>query len=823
MTFNRQQGDSDVNIGINVNTNKQQLAASQRDLTALRQTINDAFAPDNATNQRAVAQLRSQRAEIEANRKAAKDAADTFKIWVDVERELERSNAINDLTADLIKAVKSGKDLDETLEGVKTGLQEIGATRSEIAGVISSTRAATGGGNGAALQTFGREARQAVPAVNIPGSPVSTEGAFRVIEVAGRVQQAFGELSPTMQKTVAGAGALTLGLVALAAGFNAINEQFARQTRAVIDSQEEATRLRLQGSKEEIQAAIDAKAADDEITRARIEENKRLLDAVEGGAGPVGAALADVFNIAGVQELRKETQQLEQELSTNALATGRLSGLLQDEGVQARLTQEALEALRQERQAEIDELARTEVQLRTTYSAIAGGTADAARSRLNSITAENQALNALISEGNLSSDAVTEFAERINELGQEFTIIQELLPELTRIEQLKQAQEDQKEAQEQLIQLTSRAVDIETQGQERINNIREQGLKQVEAAEGRLADARAKLVDFNADAAAKASEINRKFMADDLKRLDDYIVRERRIKRDQRTELLRLAEDEKDALLDAQESNDVAAFIQSKRRFDRQRRETVQDNATEAGDRAEDLTRERAAIATNRDERLQALQVETDKKRADLQAEIVEREAALQEVKNQIQQRVQAEKDAINQSLRNLVNSFDDSTQRMTQRVEQGFTVLAAAGINASNAIIDNFQRRANAFNFPSSATSAYNTAASTTLSSLPGLSGVSFARGTLGVDRPTRAVIGDVPSGYAEAVIPYPKASGLAAELSRMGITGGSTGPNVTVNIDGIAPGVTRAELDAVENRVTQGVYMGIASLRLGQAPGAA
>ncbi len=229
-----------------------------------------------------------------------------------------------------------------------------------------------------------------------------------------------------------------------------------------------------------------------------------------------------------------------------------------------------------------------------------------------------------------------------------------------------------------------------------------------------------------------------------------------------------------------------------------------------------------------RDEKIAALQAEIDKKRADLQLEIQEREAALQQVKTQISQREQAEKEAIDKSLRSLVTSYDQSSNRMIETTKAGFAVLEQAGIDTFNGILGELQRRANAF-YSSQPTSQALTLSGRTggsnipLSAFTGANNIrSFQHGTLGVDRPTLSVIGDVRPGWAEAAIPYPKHTGLAAELARLGISGG--GPSVSVSFSGAQIGcsVSQDDLDQLELRVVRGVARGLQGAKTGVMPNA-
>lgn len=700
---------------------------------------------------------------------------------------------------ELEDAVRRGARLEEQLHQINEELDRTEKQRQ------ISLEGPAGLSRGQRLQQLGRDLRTQLPAV--PVGSFSTEQGARVVEVFGRVSESFGQLTGSAKLATTAAAGLAAGLAVVAIGYNSLNETFARQTRAIINTQEEATRLRLQGSREEIDAAIEQKRLEDEVTRARIEENKRLLAALESQAGPVQAALADVLNVGGVQELRKATQQLEQSLADNALATDRLNNVLGDSQVRARLMAEAEAELAKARQAATDELLKAEVQTRTSFSSFAGGTAEAARNRLNQIAAEQKAIQDVKDKGQASAEAVAEFNKRFGELGAEARLILSLLPGLEEIERRQQADEDRKEAEADLLALSQKAIDIEAQGRKRIEQIITSGQEKIAAGEKRLSEARQNLIDFDTEQQAKRGEIDRSFMRDDLERLDKYIRDKKRRQRDADKEEIRALEDHRANLLRAEQQNDIAAFLAEQERFKVESRRRKEDVRTSAQDRAEDFELEREAARRNRDERIAALDEETEKRRQALQTEIAERAAALETVKAQIQDQVLAEKAATEQALRDLVSSFDTSTDQMTQTITQGFRVMEQAGINTFSGIIADLQRRANAFYSNQSYQQQQLSGASGgSLVSLTGANNItSFARGAYRVDRPTPAVIGDAGAGRAEAVIPYNTSIGLVGELRRLGLSGAKP----SISMDGMFRGariggdVAQATLDALEDRV--------------------
>lgn len=824
MTFNRPQGDnSDVNIGINIVTNKQALAASKSDIKALTAQLEAAFDPTAIAAQTAA--FRKQQGELANTRAETAKNRDITVQWRAALKDIERTRAINELTSELAKAQIKGKDVEKTLASVEARLRSIGATDVEVANVLGGAAQQAGGRRGAGLARFGVELRN-LPALQTPLG-VSTDVFGKIIASIGRLGVSAGQLA-----IAAPVAALTVGALAVAVkNFNEdigpIIERF-NQVRA---ARQEVAGLLAGGNAEDIVSARERALA--EVTRLEAERNQAIEDAASslGGArgqGALGQLLVGLSNIdlgplgtinAGpLGGVVTNIDALENKLNSAQTTLDELNKVYEEN-----IAKIEAEKAAKEEQAQLDQHATTILQAKLAAQKL---DADAITERINTLDAERRLTEEALQTQGLSEQAAERLQSRLRDIADEMDVFNAALPDAQRLASIQEALEDQEEAREQLTALSQKALDIEQRGQERINNIREQGLKQIEAGEERLADARTKLVDFNTETAEKANEINRKFMADDLKALDDFIIRERRIKRDQRTELLRLAQDEKDALLEAEEANDVAAFIQARRNFERQRREQREDNETEAGDRAEDLQRERDAIAANRNERLAALQVEADKKRADLQAEIAEREIALQQIKDQIAERVQAEEDAIKQSLGELVKTFDDSTAHMEQTVKDGFAAFEAAGITSFNAVVDNMIRQSNLAIQSIQTQRTFALPPPLPTSGFGGSGGgIAFARGGLPTQRNLPALLNDRP-GYLDAVIPYRQSEGIERAIAKLGL-GGNQGPvlNAADMFRGatIGSGVTQTDLDALGNTMTHAYVMAMNALRIGQAPGSA
>ncbi len=124
--------------------------------------------------------------------------------YVRAVRGLERERALDGITKALVKANKDTKDWEESLKGVQTQLDRIGASPEEVADVANRAASRTGG-RAQQFQQLGRDLRTQLPAIPIGG--FSTEQGARVVEISGRISNSFAEMTGKGKLATVGIGA----------------------------------------------------------------------------------------------------------------------------------------------------------------------------------------------------------------------------------------------------------------------------------------------------------------------------------------------------------------------------------------------------------------------------------------------------------------------------------------------------------------------------------------------------------------------------------------------------------------------------------------
>lgn len=691
------------------------------------------------------------------------------------------------------------------------------------------------------LAELGTELRN-LPALALPGVPFSTETIARVFQSLGKLSSegGFPTLAQTMGIVKQKAGELinalgginTVGPVASLAALALIIQEIGKQAAisrekagVAIDANRKLANLIATNTIEQIDKELEIAQVTRRAREGEAAEAERIYKGLAEGVGIAGVAALGLIGKAGenarapLDEAKNKFDETQLALQEAINEEQALTAARSDARVIARSMIEAEAELAKKRQEQVVELTKQGIQVATTFNALNGATAESARTRLNAIAAERDAIQEF--KHNLSGPELEELNRQFFKLGVEARQILEALPALEDLERRKQLEEDQKNATQALYELSGKAIDIQQQGEEKLADIRERGVEKVADAEERLADARQKLADFDAEANDKRQKVEDDFRKDDLDRVKDFIRKLKKTQAEGDKELLRLAEDHEQRLLDAEIANSTEQFIREQQQFDLQSRRKKEDLSDEAQQRLDDLEVERQKAREVRDERIASLDAENAKKRADLQTEINEREAAVEEIKTQIEDQKAAQIKATEDALRKLVEGYDQSAQKMIDTTKAGFAVLEQAGIDTFSGIIQDLQNKAKAY-YSSSVqqytASGYSGGSSTSYLKSGSNTYRAFARGTLGVDRPTNALVGDVRPGFAEAIIPYNKSAGLAAELQRLGITGGA--PSVDLRGAVFGPGVTAADLEAFGVKIVNGIAQGVSALRSGALP---
>lgn len=373
--------------------------------------------------------------------------------------------------------------------------------------------------------------------------------------------------------------------------------------------------------------------------------------------------------------------------------------------------------------------------------------------------------------------------------------------------------------------------DIEETGNQRVEDIRSKSIKRLGELESSLND---NLATIGNNLNKQIGKVNEDFREDELNRARRFRDTENKIAEDYQKERRRRLEDDAQELLSAEIANDTAAFIQAKQRqrvdgkreqedfedgqrqrraaFDEERRERQQEKEA----RLDDLRTEA------RERTLTAIE-EFGKQKAALEQNTLEsiaiEKAAIQERTNEVIAAYDAESDALIKS-RERADERQRTLEGIQEQRRQDAHRQALADIDekrqAEESALTSILNRINALNVQlrnSFTPQQQSTASLTGANNLR-----AFARGTLGVDRPTNALVGDVRPGFAEAIIPYNKSAGLAAELQRLGITGGA--PSVDLRGAVFGGEITAADLEAFGVKIVNGIAQGVSALRSGALP---
>lgn len=815
-----------------IRTDRAENQKTLKELEGMQKALNGAFLPDNAKLQQARQQFQRQREEIERVRKETERAADVNVKWGKALGDIGRANVIRKLSDDLTAATKSGENLDTVMERVKITLQSISASQTEVNQVVQAAANAAnprGGVGNQLLRQAGSELR-GLPAIPIPGTSLTTETPARVLQSLGRLDVSLRDLA------VGGGLALgaTIALALAIDNYKKTLEPVETLIRNIVTAQREVAGLLAQNDPQSIVSRREEALA--ELTRLEAERNTALDQQRTFGRsladrqvpdilGPLVTAddafelLIDTLSKGPFDEATAAVNDYNGKIAAQQSVVDDLNKVIDEANRQ-------LEAQRLQRQQE----ANLQFLIQQQLSAATIQTINDLNTRTEALDRERTLIEQTLATYYLSDEAQAKYRQRLDEINLAMGALDAVRPQVAQVEALAKAEKDRADAEQALLGLSERAIQIQEQGQQRLAALAEQSAKQIEAAENRLRDAVTKLADFETTQRDKRTELEADFMKSDLERTRKYRKDLEKLQKESDRRLLELLQDKEDAQFEATLQNDVSSFLRAERDFQRQsEREKSRLDVTEQ-DRLEAFNEESRRNQALLVEKIAAIDTETTKKREALLAEIAEQEAALEATKAQVAAKQAAEEAAIKKSLDALVKGLDTSTNAMVATIQQGFKILEAAGINTFTGIIGNLQSRAQAF-YSSSNPASVNPTRQSTTSFVPGSTPLvrltGFADGTLS----TRAVFGGRAAVAAvnehpnpdrdEAIIPYRRSVGLAAELQRMGAASG-----VTVNTAGMFAGakiggdVSQETLDALEQRVVNGTIKGVRGLVTGKVP---
>lgn len=241
--------------------------------------------------------------------------------------DAKQSLALEALAGDLDNAI----DKAERFEAAMRKAGGIPAAPSGGLNVATQGVAESSSFGRSRLSRIGSELRQ-LPSIGIPGAGFGTDSIANVLRVGGAIQEVstnFASFLPILGAVGVAVGAFTAAMLLLSRA----NEEGARTIRAVMASQEAYYRALLSNDQNAMHSARERAQLDAQIAQARIEENKRFLNALDE-ADPIGftRAIADIFNLSGAKELREQTTALETQLLNAQVAAARFGAELEKYG-----------------------------------------------------------------------------------------------------------------------------------------------------------------------------------------------------------------------------------------------------------------------------------------------------------------------------------------------------------------------------------------------------------------------------------------------------------------------------------------------------------
>lgn len=777
--------DNAVRIAIRFETDRQKIREALNASSELRKEFT-AFKQETGQVNKVLEQeaLAIQKVKIAGDKfdETSRGLTTDFKKMVS---EIDKATAeTNQLAVAFDKAEKEAKDLSNVAPGV-------------------APAAAPGKAN---LTQIGVQLRN-LPSQQIPGLGIGTDAIgniFRTLgalskdgglpslgEAAGLARQKIGEV---VQAIGVGPVAFLGALGGLALAFQEITKRAQEAQKAAQD------RLQFEIGIDEVRRESNISEVEEKLAEARAKQEDEL-----GNLATAEERLAQLTANLTEEELIQISLRNKIRLSSDALTNDIIAASDAIDQYKDSASNATTEVIR------LEQLLRDETVIRNTISDL---TAD-----------YNEQLNK-------SRPVLDQLTEQHDQLTKNFQKQIEQLEEDQRIRAQFQGEDRQLEDTQRATAQTDRLIAIEQQGRDRIVALREQQTNRLIDLEQGLSET---LSDISANIQQSISEENEEFRRDELARGREFRNEESRIVEDYRREQLRREQDNKEELLSAEEANDIAGFIQAKRRQRVEAERAQEDFDTGRQRRKEDFDEERRERQQAKQERIADIREETAE-RTNAAIAAFEKEKAALETKTT--SAIETETAAIEQRTQAAINAYNKETEALVasrERADARAATLQAiqdSRRDASHQVaLAQIQTRREAetrlfTDILIQINKLRNSLVFGSTGSAPGVSRngqtvTAFATGGI-VTGSTFARIGDRP-GFHEALIPFRPSEGIERALAKLGLGGGSGSQTINVNIDRVEPGVTPADLAALKLEVTEGVVMGIASARAGQAPGAA
>lgn len=813
--------------------------------------------------------------EIQKNARSVRDLGDAFtdfgKRGVRALKDLESEyGGLRKLDDDLAQRLRArNDDFNRLSDQVSLG----GDFQSNLGAVQGLLGAAGAGG-----------ASQAVSVIGEVGA---------LTEELPRLKQSLQGLPDTIRASINAFGTRNAGLFgAIAAGTAIIiaaqqaEAKRTEQLKASLSVGRNARELAANLSQEELEERKQTAESVLEVTRSELNRAKQAYEDfnrdVVDQFGVLGTGIAKVNSFLGtnntefraleetIADLEKQTTEAENDLSSLNIALEATASAA-NSAEKARIASDEALFADSQKQAEFRRFERDALQ-----SSFATN-----RQRLSDLDAENTILLKQIdqlkqfgqgTEDNLAQiDALTQ-AYQDNEQNIRF-LREQAIPYTKELDNQAKAQERAKEAvlaDNQANQERENVLKRVTQLSEQANSLIERFAEREAQAERRRNDA---IQDFQIKREQDTEDHNRKLLdisrqgqkrieglnesLDDLQQdfFQSQISNQRKYANelksiDERRNLDRIQREREgaDELDELANENNVIAFLREKRKQDRERQTTAENQDLEDRQRTRQFNEERRqqeqaflqrrallqrqirqeeeAIRQRIDAERNAFQISQDRNQQafDLAQQRAQRELDLERLKTQaqlrlIQSKAQAEVNAI---------SGTTSQVRILQNAVNGLAATVAKFSSASRSVSSSSsrsvfglteevlrQREANRSAARQLQVSTNNRAAFSDLNRL----GVAFGPGGV-ARRPTLGLVGERP-GFHEAMIPFRPSEGIRPALERAGVT---TSPNIYLTINAqvgenasvsqVKQMISRA-VDESELKITRGVASGIAKAR--------
>ncbi len=693
--------------------------------------------------------------------------------------KLANQKAIDKLTKDVTKAKEGTDKWKKALQELEAQLKKVGATEDQIQGVAGNIANAGSGrkriaaGVGAAAISIRNQA-----AIQTPLG-ISTDAIAKMVAL-------LANLSPVAVPFLAVLGGIAAVFVGL-----------------------------------EITLA-DSKKALNEATAA----NKAYFELLGDGST--------------TDDAKKKLQELNAEIANNAAELATIENAFASgfKGAQSQFGDAGAKVLTFVGQLTTtdDKLAGRADELR---SSLADQEATAARLRAElekgSFTINDviKAEEELTKQRETSAKALEQLADQRNDLlqreGQQVAQLTEdrIVADLRELADWNAQREDQLEAH------VDNIAGIDEQGQERLAQIHASGIDKIASIDKRIGDLYDDLAGLESDGADKREKVNRDYMREEITELEKFRKDESGRTRDYYKDRERLLQDLNDTLLDAEQENDVVAFVAAQKAAEKELRRNQEDFDLETQDRQSDYLAQRAVEQQQLQEKLADIQTEADVRRAEIQERIAEQQAAKAQVILDIQDQLAAERARILQSKIDAQAAFDEARKRdeeafakrqqreaedearsdlrrtnalntqladikIKEAAEQAAITSLLVKVNQLKAVIATMNVGGGSSTAGGQGGASFSGNGTGTNASYtnPGGGGkfnpFAFAGGGIAT-QPTYGVFGERP-GYNEALVPFRKSEGIENAIQRLGLGGES----VVINLNGDIGSLTRSELTA-------------------------